>query len=117
MAISDDLPGFEVTISVNGEALKEYTDSTLQEEERTVTRYIEAVSGREFSVSLKAKKGTHFQGTCLACSLSVDGHWIQTPLLHKSDCRKADLSETVEGSRPGAGMVRRFCFSAIETGM
>lgn len=116
MAVSDEIPGLEVTITVNGKPLKEYEDTTLREEERTVTRYIEAVSGQEFKVCFKVRNGAHFAGNLLACKISMDGNFVVTPILRKVSSRHGDHVRTIDGQEQAEGMMKKFFFSAIETG-
>lgn len=63
MAVLDDLPGIEVTVRVNCEPLKEYkakndeiqrSDPAIREHQakKTVTKYIRAVTGANFTVNM-----------------------------------------------------------------
>lgn len=117
MAISDDLPGVEVSITQNGQALKEYLDDTLTEDERTVTRYIEATSDENSELCLKATRGTAFDGDCMGCRVEIDGQRIAEPLLEKSRTKSEDHIAIVEGIGIGGGTVKRFKFACLETGV
>lgn len=55
MAIADSLPGVKIEVIVDGSALKEYEEPDAEDnedEQGTVTRYIEAESAKVFAVSI-----------------------------------------------------------------
>jgi len=45
--------GFDVTVEVAGQALKEYEDEDVPDEERSLTRYVEVVTGTKFGIRVK----------------------------------------------------------------
>ena len=59
MAILPSLPGLEVTVLVNGNALQEYDDADFDESNqntREMSKYVASVAGAEFSISLRFTK-------------------------------------------------------------
>ena len=113
MAIIDDLPGVVIEIIVKGTALKEYEDDELDEDERTVTRYIEAVSGQEFAVRIKRLPNCEFKGDCISFTITADGQDVDFPLLSKTKGRHTHLSE---GKEEAGGYERKYRFADLETG-
>lgn len=118
MAISDQLPGLEVTVTQNGQAIHEHIYDEVVEEPRTKTRYIEAQSGQNFEICLRLAQGTNFQGDSLECRIFVDGTWVRTPLLLKRDTRFAALVEVTEGVKAQQDLLlRKFRFAGLQTGL
>lgn len=111
MAILDDLPGVEVDIIVNGEALKQYEDTELQEDKRTVTRYIEAVAGQVFAVRTTLSPDFKFRGDSLSVQVFADGKKVDCV------CMTEDNKEySSEGMDVSPGLICKFRFSNLETG-
>lgn len=52
MAVLPDCPGLKAEVVVNGEALLEYDDDEHNGHPRTVTKYVEAISGANFEIHL-----------------------------------------------------------------
>lgn len=73
MAISELMPGVDVCIKVDGQALREYEDNDTEDEDRTVMRYIEAVSGQVFELQIEVKQNFKFFGDVLSFDVHVDG--------------------------------------------
>ena len=113
MAILKDLPGVTVTVVSDDAPLKEYEDREIEEEEGTVTRYIEAVSGKNFAIKIEVAKGTLFKGNSMAFECWVDGEEVDIPLVSKS---REDRVRFSEGKMASKYSVQKYCFSAIETG-
>ena len=116
MAISDDLPGIEVAITVDEADLKEYRDPDLDEDERTTTRYIEATSGQAFAIRIKVSRKFKFAGDTLAFRIRVDGRKVGYPLVSSYRCRFASYELVERGCRVSETKTRRFEFSSLETG-
>lgn len=113
MVISDDLPGVQIELVVEGVALKEYEESEPEECERTVTRYVEAASGATFAIKASILPGFEFKGQCLELSFFTDGDWTDAIIIDKYDEDKSYLSEGMEG---GEGSIYKYRFASIETG-
>ncbi|KAG9550739.1 hypothetical protein KCU71_g14049, partial [Aureobasidium melanogenum] len=88
MAVLDGLPGVEVTVIVDGEDLHEYWDADMEDEEDTVTKYIEAVDGAHFAVKIKVTEDATFKGDTLAFKIKVDGSMIRQPLIEPMKGRR-----------------------------
>lgn len=89
MAVLETLAGVEITISVNSEAAKEYQeekpmanyDEFQNLNQRTITRFIEAIDNTEFAIKIVDQKP--YQHTCpvLGFFAEVDGNHVATSLL------------------------------------
>lgn len=113
MAISEDLRGVNVTITVRGNDLKEYRDAELEEDPRTTTRYIEAVSGQDFAVSIVAKDTVIFRDDALCFDVSVDGQLMSGHLILKNSLQYTVISE---GRTGPDGQLRKYRFASLEIG-
>lgn len=90
-------PGIEITVLVDGQPLKEYdcendhgrksncfTPEVLaHQDERMVTKYVESVTGKNFSIKLKVNLAPELDCPTLGFSVFVNGKWITSPLLKK----------------------------------
>jgi hypothetical protein len=74
MAMLHICPGFEVQILVNGQVLPEYEKEKEPEDDDTVTKYVEAQSGKEFAI--KYKFNVSFKWKHMSVSLTI---WMVTP--------------------------------------
>ncbi|KAL8294745.1 hypothetical protein RB597_008511 [Gaeumannomyces tritici] len=93
MAISDRIPGLEVTVKVDGERATEHHDDAAYDEPCAVkldspdgvrvVKYIEATSGAPFSVHIKRTSGFNFRGNHIGWSVAVDGGQL---------CKKQEVS-------------------------
>jgi hypothetical protein len=116
MAVTEALPGVEVTIEINGQALPELTDTDLEVEPKTMTRYVEAQSDTEFAVRIKVNPNTIFKSDCLRARISVDGTWADSPIFLKEDLGNSYFNRLKQGMSLPGGNMRPFRFSALETG-
>ena len=117
MAVLDTLPGVEVNIVVNKKPLKEYQDSDVEEEHRTVTRYVEAVSNQVFEIHMTIEKGFKFRGNCLTFKIYVDGNRVQYNAVDKENCARAGYNLVSDTVNLENGKLGKYNFSAIELGM
>lgn len=85
MVVSESIPGIEVEVIVGGVALKEHQDHDLEEEDRTVTRFIEATPGEIFTVRINVLPNVRFESDHIACNIYADGTWVESPLLAARD--------------------------------
>ena len=113
MAVIDVLPGVEVSITVKGDALTEYHDDHLEDDEQTTTRYIEAVSGTIFVVQISLKKDFVFAGNCVECTIYVDGTWADGPFISKGESHTR-ISKGIDVD--GGTKVKKYRFATLETG-
>jgi cytochrome c oxidase assembly protein Cox11 len=92
MAVIDILPGVEVEVVVGETALKEYEDSDTEEEECTVTRYIEVQPGQTFAILCKVLPEFDFIGDCICFDFYVDGQKIEGKIVKKEGGRRQATS-------------------------
>ncbi|THY04794.1 hypothetical protein D6D02_07885 [Aureobasidium pullulans] len=116
MAILDSLPGVEITVVVDGEDLHEYQDTDMEDEENTVTKYVEAITDANFAIKIKGSQELEYKGDCLSLDVLVDGLRIQRPLIGREATRNGGYTRLVEGLKVNAGYMRRLRFNTLETG-
>lgn len=89
MAVHPDYPGLEVEVTVDGKPLEEYVSSDETDDPKTITRYIEAVSGTEFA--LKLAFGDKFPTKHdVGFEIEIVGNAV------RSSCRRKDSLPKVE---------------------
>ncbi|KAK5130485.1 hypothetical protein LTR08_002007 [Meristemomyces frigidus] len=115
MAVTEELPDVDVSVFVDGVALKEYHDTDVEEEARTVTRYIEATSGKSFEVHIKVNKSCKFLGNCIAFGIYVDGEGAVCPLIQKKICCKSGETNVSMGINISPTQLTRYIFTSLET--
>jgi len=77
---ADCLPGADVTVRVNGQALTEHaTENDLL----SATTFVEAVAGAEFEVALVLSPHFAYRNPAdkIRFHVTVDGEWVRTPIL------------------------------------
>jgi hypothetical protein len=75
MAIHPDVPGLSVGIDVNGEDLPQYNTDEADEEKTVITKYVEAISGVEFGVSVRVDTTKFpFARSVIDFSIEFDGN-------------------------------------------
>lgn len=141
MAILKSLPGLEVTIRVDGKPLQEYDDDEEEEAEveetpvaeyqaaKTVSKYVEVASDKEFLISITLWTSFKMDFEALMAPIKIDGkHVIEVAI------SKQDNAENIRGSRilhplgletkgasvpapgnKGRELLRKFKFERIET--
>ncbi|KAK5728206.1 hypothetical protein LTR17_012111 [Elasticomyces elasticus] len=118
MVAIDHLPGLDVIVVVNGQALTEYEydDGGEIDLTRTVQRYIEVKSGDIFEIHIVAQAGFRSGGDAVAFRINVDGAGvIDAPLLENSKCRTKTFTSISRGCLQGALTVLRYKFADLET--
>ncbi|KAK4549817.1 hypothetical protein LTR36_005118 [Oleoguttula mirabilis] len=115
MAVTEELPEVEVAIFVDGVALREYEDTDIEEEDRTVTRYVEATSGKSFQIHLKVETSCKFFGDCLAFAIYIDGKKVGSPIVMEKKCEKDAHTRVTKGMQVSADRNRSFVFTSLET--
>ncbi|KAK0937568.1 hypothetical protein LTR29_010901 [Friedmanniomyces endolithicus] len=116
MVAVDLLPGIDISITVAGQALLEHEDHDEEQQDRTTTRYVEAVSGQIFEVRITAQKGFRSGGDMLSFRIHVDGSKaINIPALRNSACSFNSYVHISQGCRQNRSEVRRYCFATLET--
>ena len=114
MAVIDELPGVAVKVTVEEKALQEHIDSNVEEDSRTVTRYIESQSDQKFAICISVAKGFQFRGDCLLFRIWVDGEHAASPLIRKDQCIHANFMEHSEGVEQPQNMIQKFRFSNLK---
>ena len=115
MAILPSLPGLEVTVLVNGNALQEYDDADFDESNqntREMSKYVASVAGAEFSISLKfTKKILNQIHPPIELSLSLDGDYVDVSLWELSELLEGALLENTATEENGQwyGQKYKFC--------
>src|ERR1700759_106583 len=93
MAVLDSLEGIEVTVCVDGQALRDYNDDEIEaksgpfsahQASKTVSKYIEATTGKEFSIKIVVRDLAKIDCPALNFQVNVDGMRVSCPLLLKS---------------------------------
>ncbi|KXT15335.1 hypothetical protein AC579_2821 [Pseudocercospora musae] len=107
MAISTDLPGVNVTITINDQALPEHILPDLDQVARTTDRLVEAQSNQVFEIQMHADPTTNFHGSQLAFKIFVDGRYIEKPLISQVP---GGWTEKSEGMHFSPGQVRKYQF-------
>ena len=111
MVVSEDVPGFQVSVTVDGVALAEYQDQHHQENKRTTTRYVEAKTGQEFAVAMRCLPDFEYKGDCLSASVYADGTFLTSAVM-----RWKEETREVHGVESGAPTVKRARFADVEIG-
>jgi hypothetical protein len=98
MAVLDSQPKIKVTVSVDGKALEEYINDDAKIKglytKMTVVRYIEAQSGKYFTVDLEVSKDFK-PGTSLSFRLYVDGRWINGYFFVAEDYKQVKWADEI----------------------
>ncbi|KAG9525875.1 hypothetical protein KCU93_g5713, partial [Aureobasidium melanogenum] len=115
MAVLDGLPGVEVTVVVDGKDLHEYQDADMEDDEGTITKYIEAVDNANFAIKIKVSKDVEFKGDFLSFGISLDGSSVRNPVVNSSQVRACTHVRIVEGVQVGVQRMRKLKFNALET--
>ncbi|KAF7197385.1 hypothetical protein HII31_01195 [Pseudocercospora fuligena] len=114
MAISTDLPGVSITITINDQALPEYILPDLDQVARTTDRLVEAQSNKVFEIQMHADPTTTFHGSQLAFKILVDGRYIETPLIPQVLSQiPGGCTEKSEGMHVSPGQVRKYHFMDV----
>jgi len=119
MAVLDALEGIEVTICVDGQALHEYNDDEIEAQagavgahqaSRTVSKYIEAATGKEFAVKVTVKSPYKMDCPILSFPCRVDGMKVGSRILLKTEYECASGFEVVvNGLQHNLGGLSRRC--------
>ena len=119
------IKGIEASVIIDGRALTEYDDGDAgdggSDHTSKVSKYIEAVSDAEFSISITVPKSYKFEANALCFEPSLDGVRVKGYLCLKSELKSLhkDWHETIPGSKVKNGeewYLRPFKFSDIKIG-
>ncbi len=115
MAIFKGVDGIEVTILVDGKDLKEYVDENSQEEERTVSKYVEAVSGKSFAVRCRVSKKAKFKGDAISINVYADGKSVGGIYAQHARLKQAAVDHLIDSLQVTSNRYQKFVFSEIHT--
>ena len=119
------LKGIEVSVVIDGKALTEYDDEDIADEDSDytskVSRYVEAVSDAEFSISITVPQSYEFAADAIALRLSLDGVWVKIALCRRAKLKRlrGDWHSNIAGSDVKNGeewYLRPFRFDDIKIG-
>lgn len=136
MAVLDKVRGLTACVMVDGKPLEEYEDDEDEEERaedsnaaqyrasRTITKYVESASNKEYAIQINLGRMYHFDSPTLHVDVKIDGKVMARQLIskefHKMRKNLLDPSETlVEGvyTKPvgseGRSLLKKFKFSKI----
>jgi hypothetical protein len=116
MAVLQDVPGVQVQVVVDGKALKEYDDSESNQTSKATSKYVEAVSGRNFEIHTTLEKHMETDHD-VSIRVLVDGSRISGKHIARKKMSPSYLSK-IRGdvSRiSGVAKQSRLLFSDLET--
>lgn len=116
MAITGAAPGISAIILVDGEPLKEYIDNTIEDGDDTVTRFVEALSDKNFRILLQVEKGTEITRAAVSFAIFVDGESLANPFIPTSWFQSSNGTSIIEGKELPNGMIQKLKFITLETG-
>lgn len=116
MAVIEALPGVEVTIEVDGQPLREYSDADSDEAEnpRTVIRYVEDQNDQVFRIACTVTPRFKFEGDLVCFPSRVDGQEFHSKVIKERHVLESSKTVYREGYRPTQESLKRFTFNAIE---
>jgi hypothetical protein len=131
MAVLNGLEGIEVTICVDGQALHEYNDDEIEvqtgavgayQASKTVSKYIEAATGKEFAIKMTVKSPYKMDCPTLCFYCDVDGMEVGGRIFLKTEYKSASGFETALnglehdlGSLSKRYYIKHFQFAEIKT--
>jgi hypothetical protein len=113
MAFAPDLRGLQVTVTVAGEALREFEHDTARHENK-ISKYIEAPSGAEFEIATLYTPpfDSPFK---IHLDIMLDNDYVQAPFVHRNDkdgYRCGQAASMIEG----LSQIQNFQFAELKTG-
>ncbi|KAI9730149.1 MAG: hypothetical protein M1818_008243 [Claussenomyces sp. TS43310] len=122
MAVLDSIPGIKVCIRVAGEELREYEPKHDRVEgplaEKTVIKYIEAVSDAEFDIKISVDKSYKMNCHHITFDIYIDGKAVRSPTCKASRLHRHHWSRITEGleelGSTGGNFLKKFRFASIK---
>ncbi|KAI4655272.1 uncharacterized protein J4E79_008339 [Alternaria viburni] len=111
MAIHPELPGLEVKVCVQGQPLQEYDDDKIPEP-NTTTKYIEARSGKSFSIMTEFKTPFPAQYDVLA-RISIDGVMMDIKIRKRDELFQGWKVNTYRSYQGGECVKQKFTFAKL----
>ncbi|KAK8256317.1 hypothetical protein IWZ00DRAFT_486142 [Phyllosticta capitalensis] len=87
------MDGLDVHIRVNNQRLEEYSDESEEDPPQTITKYVVATSGANFSVALQFDPSFAYMDNDIRCIIFLDGNRVEKSLLKASKRRPSTLQE------------------------
>ncbi|PQE27998.1 hypothetical protein CJF32_00005765 [Rutstroemia sp. NJR-2017a WRK4] len=125
-----DFPGLEVTVQIGESSAVEYEDDEeievapgpagVHQAARTVSKYIEAVTGAEFSIRVSFYRIFKWDSPVIEVWLTVDGTWISGDLIHSKPNEEVSRElqgmhqPPVAGSRVREWTLKKLQFAQLE---
>lgn len=118
MAIHPEFPGVEVTIEVDGVALREYASDEDQQPQVTTTCYVESQAGKNFIVMLKFPEDfAQMQQSDIEAILTVDGQRMRSLVIHGAKNGRGQKSwDGVRDKEGETCLLRKFMFAPLNMG-
>ena len=119
MAILKDI---KVAIKINGRELKEYDDEDVgNDDENSVSKYVEATSDAEFKIISSAPRRYQFTSDAVQMDIFMDGAYVDNWLILKEDSSRFHAWRcSLYGPRRSVGNrweIKPFKFREITSGM
>lgn len=114
---ADFIPGLSIELRTDGQALREYADDeTIDGENATATRYVEAVPNTEFSVHTSVESSFRYRLDDLRVSVCVDGQEMTGRCYPAPAAAPVhyDIRDTVDNIN-GVGYRRILTFGELKT--
>jgi hypothetical protein len=139
MAVLDAVPGLDVSICIDDQQLEEYSEDEEEEVEetpiaeyqaaKTVRKYVESVSDKEFEVRIVLGTSFVLNYDCVLAPNTIDSKRVPEPVIVKSHHSHlmrgsrilSDVVRKVDGvTRPASGaneqvLLQKFRFAKIDT--
>ncbi|KAA8575013.1 hypothetical protein MFRU_002g03550 [Monilinia fructicola] len=126
MAVLKSVRGIQVTVRVDGKALEEYEDDEFEavpgevgdyQASRTVAKYIESCTGKNFDMKFKVDEEYKFDSPNITFSTYVDGTKVHTRIVARNNSfpREKTLKGVNIESKNGLVFLKPFHFSNIIT--
>ena len=111
MAILPEHPGLEVKICVRGQQLHEYDDDDKDAAPNTITKYIEARSGKEFSIVAEYRPPfpDHHDVLARVCIDGVGMTWIRK----RDELFQDEWFRTYRSYQGGKRVKQKFTFAKL----
>lgn len=122
MAVLPAVPGLEVEIQVTNNALQEYTNMEIEDNDKAAVRYIEATSNQEFAICSRFSPEFAYQNCAISIQYYIDGVKVDTRLVLPQQFKdRLPTSFLCDGSylheSPGKFSQRALRFSELSIGI
>lgn len=115
MAVLETVPGFSVTVHVDGKPLQEYRDSDDDGEPKVTTCFVEATTGKEFEVFFRLEKGIEAESSAFEVRIMVDGTETGSALRDAKRARVHGEQFQSTGMQISRTELAKYRFAPLET--